>query len=268
MHHYHLTVLIFLVALQGFAQSGYSFGARHAGLAGASSTISDGFSLFNNPAGLGDLSDRYAFAGYQSRFGIKELQTVVAGGTYASKPGTFGASFYKFGDDNFSQQKIGLAFANKIQFISLGVGLDLIQYSINEVGTRQALSIQFGGIAQITKALLFGAHIFNLSQSQIGRESEEPLPTIMKAGLSFRPSDELMLNAEIEKELVFREVFKTGIEYQVIKKVFARTGIRTNPITGTFGVGFYPKKFQFDYAFSNNANLGGIHDLTIAYSFK
>ncbi|WP_420577787.1 hypothetical protein [Ekhidna sp.] len=265
-----LTCLItLLVGTLAFGQMGsFNLGGRSAGMAGASLTFGDEYSLFNNIGGLGRMENHAAFAAYQNRYGVSEFQVVGAGAIYTAGIGNAGVGFYKFGDDIYSEQRIHLAFGNKIQMVSLGVGLDLLQYNVSTVGTSRALAIQFGGIAEITPQLRFGAHIFNLNQAAINSETGEKAPTVMKAGISFLPSEELILNAEIEKDLDFDEVFKAGIEYQIIENVYVRTGISTESFLGAFGVGFHPKNLKFDYAFSNDSRLGSIHEISVAYSFQ
>ena len=258
-----------LFSLQLSAQDGsYTLGARSAGMGGASLTIGDEYSLFNNVGALGRLDHHSAFASYQSRYGIPEFQVIGAGGIYHSPIGNAGIGFYRFGDELFSQQRLHLAFGNKLQMVSLGVGIDLIQYAVSSVGTRQVLAIQFGGVAEITPKLFFGAHIFNLNQADLNVETDDRVPTVMKGGISYRPTEELMLNAEVEKDLDFDEKIKVGIEYQIVSRVFMRTGISTDPKTASFGVGFHPKNLAFDYAFSNDNRLGNAHEVSFSYAFK
>jgi hypothetical protein len=268
MKHLSLLGLLFL-AFTTLAQDGkFNFGARSAALGGASLTIGDEYSLFNNVGGLGLVENHAVFAGYQNRFGVSSFQTIGAGAVYTTDIGNAGVGFYKFGDDLYSQQRIHLAIGNKIQMVSLGLGVDLLQYNISTVGSRQVIALQFGGIAEITEQLVFGAHIFNLNQAKLHKETGERVPTVMKGGVSYRPSDELMINLEVEKDLDFAEVIKVGIEYQLVESVYLRTGISTEPFLSAFGIGFHPKHFKFDYAYSNDSDLGSIHDVTISYLFK
>lgn len=246
----------------------FNFGARNAALGGASLTLGDEFSLFNNIGGLGLVENHAVFAGYQSRFNISGFQTIGAGAVYTTDLGNAGVGFYKFGDDLYSQQRIHLAIGNKIQMVSLGLGVDLLQYNISTIGSRQVLAIEFGGIAEISEQFVFGAHVFNLNQAKVSEETNERIPTIMKGGFSYRPSKELIINIEVEKDLGFDETIKAGIEYQLIERVFLRTGISTKPFQSSFGMGFHPKNFKLDYAYSNDANLGNIHDLTLSCSFR
>ncbi len=258
-------LLLFFYTQFCVAQDGkFSLGARNSGLAGTSSTLGDHWSLFNNIGGLGKIEHSAVFADYQNRYGIKEFQVVGAGAVYTTGKGNAGLGFYKFGDEIFSQQRLHLAFGHRLQLISLGLGVDFLQYNIATVGTRQVVTLQFGGIAEITPELHFGAHISNFNQARLVKETREKVPTVMKGGISYRPNSELMINLEVEKDLDFDEVVKAGIEYKIVEQVFLRTGISTRSGSGAFGIGFHPTNFQFDYAYSTDPKLGGIHEVSFS----
>ncbi|NQZ74867.1 MAG: hypothetical protein HRT61_01980 [Ekhidna sp.] len=267
MKPYAFLLLISLSYFSYCQTSSFNLGARSSALAGASLTLGDEYSLFNNIGGLGRVENHAAFASYQNRYGVSEFQVVGAGAIYRSPIGNAGVGFYKFGDDIYSEQRLHLAFGNKIQMVSLGLGIDLHQYNIATVGSQQAFAIQFGGIAEITPKFRFGAHVSNINQAQINNETGERVPTVLKAGVSYIPSDELRFTVEVEKDLDFDEVLKAGIEYRIVEKVLVRTGISTEPFLGAFGIGFHPNNFKFDYAFSNESRIGSIHEISLAYTF-
>jgi hypothetical protein len=265
----YLLISLILLPYFSISQDGkFNFGARNSALAGASVTISDPYSLFNNVAGLGSVEHHHIFGGYQNRFGISEFQVIAAGAVYSTNFGSAGLGFYKFGDDLFSQQRIHVALAHKLQMVSLGVGIDILQYRVSTVGSRQVLTIQFGGTAELTPQLVLGAHIFNLNQANLIEETKEKIPTVMKVGISYRPTSEVMVNCEIEKDLGFDEVLKIGIEYQLVKNVYLRTGVSTQPFLSAFGIGFKPNKMQLDYSYSRDSNLGSIHEISLTRSFR
>ncbi len=241
-------------------------GARNAALGGATTTTGDQWSLFNNVGALGLVDGSYAFSSYQNRFNIAEFQTVGAGFVHDFGGLVGGAGFYKFGDEFFSEQRVNVAFGHKLDRVSLGVSVDYLQYNIATVGTKGAVIIEFGGVAEITEQILFGAHVFNINQARLVKETDERLPTVMKAGLSFLASADLVISIETEKDLDYDEVFRVGVEYQIVENLFIRTGLSTEPFNGAFGVGFQPKRFQIDYAFSNDSNLGSVHEVSVSYS--
>lgn len=268
--HYLITASFVLSVLSFVRGQGGSFnlGARNSALAEASITLDDAHSLFNNVGGIARLENHSFIATYQNRYNIPEFQVVGTGIIYTSSIGNAGIGFYKFGDDLFHQQRIHLALGNQFDRVSLGVGLGINQYHVSTVGTQHVLVLQFGGIAEITPQLLFGAHVFNLNQAKIVEETDEQVPTVMKTGISYRPTKEVIINIEVEKDLDYDEVIRAGVEYQVVKKVFIRTGVSTNPSVNAFGVGFNPKNLAFDYAYRNDVNLGAIHELSFTYSIS
>ncbi len=260
-----LLVFFILVPSVLLAQDGsYSLGGRHFALSGASVTLSDEWALFNNPGALGDNQSTAALISYRNRYNIQGFHIKGAAATYSNKYFNSGVKFYKFGDDLFNQQVVGFVIANRIQMVSLGGGINLIQTHVEGFSDRRVTALELGGTAELTSQIVLGAHIFNFKHGQ-------QHPTTMKAGLSFRPKDFLMINTEIEKQLDSKEQFKAGLEYVVIPNVMLRTGvnIQGNEVNksntrGTFGLGLKLRWFVFDYAFTSE-DLGEIHEISLAY---
>jgi hypothetical protein len=243
-------------------------GARSSGLAHASVTLCDLWSIFNNASGMASLKNMQAGFTYENRFATRSFDRVGALFICPIKYGVAGLSFYKFGDKHYNEEKAGLAYAHEIMKVRLGIKVNYLQISMEELRSRRALVIEFGGIAEITPQLVFGAHIYNLNQAKIRGYQKEYVPTVMKAGFSYRPSDKLMINIETEKDIDFKACFKAGMEYKIIDKFYLRTGVSTYPFTGSFGIGFSKKNFQIDYAYSTHTRLGFISQLSLQYKFN
>ncbi|MBV6643677.1 MAG: hypothetical protein KI791_23355 [Cyclobacteriaceae bacterium] len=241
------------------AQEAYNLGARNSALGGASLTINDAWANLNNVGMIGRAEDATGAITYQNRYNIPEF--MVLGGSYIQTFGFFnsGLSFYRFGSDLYSEQKLGLAVGNTIQMVSIGAGANLIQYRIEGLGSWQYWVLELGGVAQLTDQLFIGAHIFNIGTG-------DNIPVIMKAGLSYRPISELMINVETHKSLDSDTRFVTGIEYFIIKPLALRTGISTSPFKSAFGLGFLLHPFDINYAFSDQSNLGTIHEVSLNFS--
>lgn len=264
-------LLCVIVPLQLLAQSGrYETSARNTAIGGASATIADQYSAFYNVAGLAQYNEGLtALAGYQHRFGLAELASMGFGLVMPQQFGTIAIITNRFGfGDYYNEQRAGVGIANKIGFVSLGANVSYVQYSIETVGTRSMLSVDFGGIVEVSEKLHFGSYIRNVNQARIQEFTDERLPTLLVLGISYRHSNALMLNGEIEKDLEYREVLKFGIEYKATEAVLLRTGLRTAPFEGAFGLGFKPKKFQIDYAYLTTSRLGDRHELSLSYLIK
>ena len=148
--------------------------------------------------------------------------------------------------------------------MSLGLGVDLLQYYISGVGSRHVITVQFGSIIEIMPKLIIGLHIFNINQAKITKSTNERLPVVMKGGFSYLPTEEFMINVELEKNINFPEIIKVGFEYRVIETVYFRSGINLYPMSVHFGLGLVIKKLVMDYAFSNNNPLGSIHEISLS----
>lgn len=242
-------------------------GGRALGLANASVTLQDPWALWNNVAGIANLEEKHVFIAYDNRFGIGPFQTFGFGAVLPSKYGSLGLSISRFGDNLYNEPKIGLGYAYEIDRVSLGLKVNYVQSNTEGLNSAGAIIIEFGGIVELTDQLTFAAHGYNLNQAELQAEFEEDerLPTILKAGIAYKPIEELFLSIETEKDIDFPATFKAGVEYRIIENLFLRTGIQAEPFNNHFGIGFSPKKFIFDYALTTRDELGISHHISIGF---
>lgn len=243
-------------------------GARAHGMAYASSCLSDAWSVTNNIGGLAKTDQTVAAFSYNAIPSFKFFNRMAAVFAVPVKTGIAGASVFRFGDNLYNEQIVSLGFANSFGLASLGVKINYLQYHAEGLGTTTAFTVSFGGIAEITSQISAGAHIVNINQPVINELTAERIPTRLIAGMAFKPSDKVTIVSEIEKDLEYSPVWKTGLEYQVHKKIAFRTGFSLNPEAAFFGMGFKPGKFDLDYALQLNDPSGLTHEATVAYQFK
>ena len=245
-------------------------GAQSLGIGNASVTLSDPWSIFNNIGALGKGSTEIlAIAGYDHRLGLNELTTLAAGITLPTEnAGTIGLGFSNYGGNLFNQQQVGLGIAKQLGLASLGLKINYFQTYIEGFGRSARPVLELGGTAELNPGLFFGAHIYNITRSAISKASFDYLPTVLKAGISYRPSDKLMVNIESEKELLSPARFKAGIAYSFEDEFWVRTGINSQPNNLYFGIGFKPRRFQVDYAMSRNYLLGFTHHFSLNYNLS
>jgi hypothetical protein len=256
----------------GTAKSGNDHvpvGARAAALSHASVAISDVWAINNNVAGIARQEKTEIGAYAENRFGMKAFSSVsLVGATKIGKSGAAGAQLYRFGDKLYNEQRIGLGYAHRVGMVSLGVKADLMQVHVEEFGTKRVVAFSFGGQSELVPGFTVGAHIFNLNQAKLADFQDERVPTVMAAGISYKPGAKIMLNVETEKDLEQDADFKAGLEYQVIEKLALRTGFSTLNQTASFGVGFKAKAFQLDYALSSQSRLGFSNHISVGYKFE
>lgn len=261
---------LFLIYVPQAVASGDPFpvGGRALGLANAAVTLTDGWSLFNNPGGIAGVDRKHILFAYDNRYGMPGMQSLAAGFIYPSDYGNFGVSIHRSGDDLYSEHVAGLAYAHKISRVQLGIKVNYVQVQVADVGARRTLALEFGGIAEITPQLFFGAHIYNFNQAKLADYQDERIATVMKAGISYKPFSKLLLAIETEKDVDFPAIVKAGIEYEIVKNLHVRTGISSKPFVNYFGIGFSPKRLQFDYAVRTHPVLGLSHHLSLGFRFE
>ncbi|HEV7351441.1 hypothetical protein [Telluribacter sp.] len=249
----------------------FPIGARSWGLANAVVAQSDRYSVVNNIAGLAGVREASLFSSYHTYYGFDGLGTVAFGAVIPVNDAfTTGLSVQRFGDKLYNQLAFGLGAGHRINRISLGLKVSYVQVAVSAPSlalSRKAFLVEMGGIVQLTSKVNFGAHMYNVVQGGFAGESEERLPTVLRAGLNYKPLAGLNLSGELVKDTAQPTSFRAGIEYQPLPSLFLRTGIATHPQTNHFGVGFVGESFQVDYAVHTHPQLGWSHHFTVAYSF-
>lgn len=265
---YFILMLILSGSLAASGQSGtetYPKGARSMGMGNAHVTQADAWGIFNNIGALGRLESSQALFGYDHRLGIHELTTLSAGIALVHNLGVFGLGLSHYGGNHFNQKNIGLGFSNTLGIATFGIKINYFQTNIEGYGRSGSPTLEFGGLAALGPHLYFGAHVYNFTRTKFSKASSDYLPTVVKAGLSYRPSEKLFINIEAEKDIILLPQFKMGIEYNLLDRFWARSGVQTQPNNLFFGMGFKPKRFHVDYALSQNYRLGYTHHFSFNY---
>jgi len=270
--HYAITftlLSIYNTTLTGpaWAQNSSFLGARSYALADASTTIADEYSLFNNPGSLGYVEEESISVGYMNSYNIEGLSSGFATFSKSIKQGFASIGIFSFGDIIFRQSKLAFGFGNKFGIASLGASINYHHYMIEGFGSNGFLSLDIGGLAELSPMVLISGSIKNVTQSMVSGYTGEYLPTIMSAGISFIPSNQLTLYSQYDKNLEHPGQLKFGLEYSY-SALILRTGLIANPALLSFGIGFHHKKIRMDYGIRNHQVLNASHIFTISYHFQ
>jgi hypothetical protein len=241
-------------------------GARPNGLGYTSATLFDTWSIFSNVAGNAKLNAPAAACTFDARPALPGANRMAFVFSTPLKIGVTSMGVYRFGDDLYNEHLVTAGFSSQFGLAALGMSVNYIQYRTEGFGSKGVVSVNLGGIAELTPHLSVGAYIVNLNQPEIN--DLEKLPTKLVAGIGFKPTDKVFMATEIEKDLEYDPVWKLGIEYIFHQKFCARTGYNINPNTAFFGLGFKTKKFTIDYALQHNTLLRLSHQASIVYQFR
>jgi len=266
-----LYISCFLLCLNSFGQQNDPLGAKSGGLGHASVALSDGWSIFNNQAGLAFLDQPFIGVSYENRFLLKELSRNFVGFAIPTESGTIGISALSFGYSLYNEGKYGLAYSRKLSDkTSLGIQLNYmtIRQRGTEYGNSNNLTAEIGFQSQITDDLRLGIHIFNLTQTELIESNRESIPTVFRIGGQYQVSDKVLILAESEKDVDRSAFFKAGVQYHIIENLFVRGGISTNPTYTSIGFGYVYKQFKIDFATNYQPILGYTPQFSISYQLQ
>lgn len=265
------------VLAQNPSVSGVS-GASNAAMAGVGASVANEWAIFNNIGALSAYQDILpsAMLAFENRFGIKALNSYHFG---IVSPFAFGGvggmTFQRFGDKHFNQTQVGIGYSHQISLVSVGAKINYFQIAVDDQigitqGARSNFLLELGGMAQLSKKWAVGIYGYNFTQAKLRvlDAGEDRIPVILKAGLSYKPIEAVFLSVETEKHIDYPATFRAGLNYQIHKYFYVRTGISTEPFLSSFGIGFHPKDFAFDYALSNQTALGWVHQISIRYALR
>ncbi|WP_337042820.1 hypothetical protein [Emticicia sp. 17c] len=258
----------YLLVCSGVRASGEPFpiGARSWGLANATAAMADKQSVFNNPAGVGFLTENFVHTAYHSRFNLAGLQTFALGANYVHRLVNTGITVERFGDKLYHEQKLGLVFAKSIDRVALGIKVSYSQAVVENLSSKHTFVTEFGVISKLSPKVQLGFNAYNLTRAQL--YISQRIPTVLRLGLAFQPSGQLLLVAEAEKDLDFPTLIKMGLEYQLVRNFYIRTGLTSKINDVHLGFGIKAKQFFFDYAMSNHSMLGFSQHFTLAYQLN
>lgn len=242
-------------------------GAVSIGLGDIVSIDSKNWSSFNNPAGLSNISHISGSVGYQTLLDFSPFNSVLAGINLPLSIGTFGLGASKFGDEIFNTQMLHLATAKKMGIVHLGLKTTILQLNIDGFGKRSVLISEIGALATLSPLLTIGTHIYNFTQSNISRDIQEKVPTVVRLSLDYHPNDKVNFYAEIEKDVILDPILKFGLSYLLIESLALRTGISPATNSHSFGASLAFKSFTIDYGIKSGL-VGTLHSVGITYALE
>lgn len=213
------------------------------------------WAIFSNSALLPTNERRVSFYGFRYA-GISEITDIAASVQLPTGLGTFGAGFHRYGFNLFNRTHLRLGYKKQVRQFHAGLS---VSYSHVQqgggYGSAGAVGISVGFAAQIIEPLWLGARSLNVNQPAYGN-STEYLPRDLAIGLSYLPSDRVLLTAEVVKDVRFPLSLRSGAEVELISGFFARTGITTRPKTYAGGFGYNTSHWQINIGIQQHIPLG------------
>lgn len=265
-----ILLLLFLTPFFSFSgNDNFHIGARNSGMGNTGLTLADVWAIRYNQAALADVSEMSAGISYESRFLTKSLGIQSFAFALPTKNGTFGLNYTGFGDNLYRETKLGLGYGMKLSDkFNLGIRLNYHSLRLgNNYGKANSLTFEIGFVAKPTKNLEIGFHLFNPTSVKLNDYQNEIIPVVINMGISYKFSDKLRTNIELEKDIDSPYSVKVGFEYLPLDFLYIRAGITTNPNMPTIGFGIKKKQFNIDFSTGFHPNLGITPALGMTYKF-
>lgn len=230
------------------------------------------WALSYNPAGITGLKNTEVGFFAEQRFAMKEL---TYGGVAFAMPFKdkhyIGAEMGSFGYSNYKENKFSFTYATTIlNFLNIGTKLNVANVNIPGQGSGTPFWLDIGMNVAVMKGLTFGVSGFNVNQAKLKTQYErENMPTVLTAGVSYLPSDKLMIVADVQKSSTLDGVsLRGGIQYAIAKGFTARAGATSKPTSLNFGAGWqWKQKITIDVAASVHETLGFTPSFSLSWKF-
>jgi len=260
-----------VLPLNAMSQTTFSNSARSLSLANASVTLQDVWAQLNNPAALVGMKNQAFGISYQNRFGLKELQSQGVVYALPLKKVVLSAGSQLYGYQQYRTVKSGIGVSMALsEKVSAGVKLNHHFIRLNEnYGTSSSLSADLGLLVKFNDRIHFGFSALNVGRSKVSSNLIERLPSALRIGLNYRISDQLIMLAEIEKNVISPLQVKCAAEYKPTAKWYFRGGVSTAPLSFSFGVGGrFKDQFQLDLGTAYHQLLGWSPHVSFQFDVK
>ena len=235
----------------------YNISMPYTSLGAYSSRQTDPFAFTGNQAALARLESPGVGVWGERRFMLSETSVYGVAAGLPTKLGNFGLQVNYSGFSNFNDNKVGLAYARSLgKFLDLGVQFNYYGYRIPQYDNASAINFEIGAIMHFSEKFHGGIHAYNPVGGKLGKVEDEKLASAYKIGLGYDATDNFYVSTEIIKEEDKPVNVIGGVQYQFMKKFFARAGFisETGSAFGGAGVGW--KNLRLDIAANYHPQLG------------
>ncbi len=236
------------------------------GMGGATIALPNLNAALANEAQLG-LGDRMGFwAGSALPYGVPgwhtgNVQGILGMGKYSG----VGLGVEHSTVDVYAEHRFRLAYGRRLtEAFYLGGSADVLRASAKEYGSLTMATFGLSVLARALPDVWVGAKIQNPFQQKIG---EDLVPTLLRVGATWKPSELLLMSFETEKDLERAAMIKAGLEYRPSNMLVIRAGMRTNKVARIgFGAGLRLKNnLSIDLASEWHPSLGLSPSLMISW---
>lgn len=253
----------------------FSIGIGHAqnggftGMGNASVGLYDFWALYNNQAGLANINNIEVGVSYDHNYQIWQTGIAAAGFVLPTQSGNFALMTNRYGYSGYAEHNNALSYARNLgEKFSASLTFNYLVFSQAEAPqSKGAFFFQTGFISKPIDKLQIGLHLYNPSMATLEDYNNKKVPTIVRFGLAYFFTSEVLCSIETEKDIDQKIRFKSGIQYMAINNFYLRTGFLTNPNQFSLGIGYNLNRFVTDIAITTHEILPLSSQISFKYIF-
>lgn len=225
------------------------------------------FSVFLNPAKIGNDTSTRINLFYRNYYGIKNLDQIDLEFQFMAFNIPLGIGVGHYGISTYNETEIRLAGAYRLlKAIDLGFSMNLYHVALKNYGQDYTAGFTLAAMYEIVNNIKAAFVVDNLNEPELG-SAKEKIPVTMALAFAYQPADDFQVVIDLLKEPDYGFDFRAGFIYHFRRWFALRSGFKT--IVKTFGAGFSMdfNRFELGYAFEYNLDLGGSHSISVGYEF-
>ena len=265
-----LLIKILLFSVVSIAQQSASTIASSTAPANASTAYTNNKTAFHNPATLALKEEASIAIAYHNRFQLKELSTTTLSANIPTSKLNIGIDLGHYGYCEYNETQVGILAAKTFsKRFSIGLQANYYNtYFCTETGNKGTVIIQVGIISEILPRFHVGFHAYNPAQTNIEvTATEKRIPSILSLGCQYAFEEHFLWVAQLDKEVDYDLLWRTGFEYAPIKQLALKMGGYGNPFVPCLGAGLKLQHISFDLNFEQHPTLGINSICRLAYDF-
>ena len=229
-----------------------------------SGIASNVFSTASNQAALARVQQFSAGIYGEKRFLLQDLGFYKTAFSMPTGLGNFGLNMDYFGNSAAYTSRIGFGYGRKLsEKADAGIQFNYHMLSTAGYGKVSTLTVEGGMIFQLSNRLRSGFHVFDPQGAKIGKD--ERLPAVYSAGLGYDASDNMSIDAVLQKtDNQPVDLFATVL-YRFDERLFARAGLSASTSIFLMGARVVVNDFRIDVSASMHPNLGITPGLMLIY---
>jgi len=175
--------------------------------------------------------------------------------------------WYQSGNADWMENNVGLHVGKNLnEQLYLGISASLLMVENAEEGLTSTSFAELDGHYRISEKIIVGIRMINPVGARIKyADVFIPLSSSAHLGAQLSPTSKSRIFIELQGQLHQPLRGRTGLEYALYDSFILRTGLSTNPLMPSWGIGGTINRFKYSWGGNLHPILGFSNGFTLTY---